>query len=78
MQIEFIHGKIPTQHMTPVLRPSIQIKKDSAKKPFHKKKMDTSGRATEEGSLSSTDRHAIDVECTEKTNIVKLQYGQSG
>lgn len=38
---------------------------------------ETSGGATEEGSPSQQ-RQEIDVMCTDQTNIVNLQYGQSG
>ncbi len=37
----------------------------------------SSGRATEDGSLSQ-DRHAADVMYTEQTKIAKLQHGKSG
>ncbi len=38
---------------------------------------ESSGRATEEGSFFRTDINAIDVVCTEQTNKVNIQYGQS-
>ncbi len=59
----------PVQHVTPsILRPSIQIRKNSPQKTFNREKWK---KPQEEQK-----RHAIDVMCTEQTNMVKFKYGQ--
>ncbi len=62
------------------LEPPTDEDKLPPKKPLsvEKKMVETSGRATEEGSLSqdgqSGNRCCV---CTEQTNMIKLQYGHT-